>query len=212
MPEETTTPAAPAATPVTTPALAANPDPPAGDGTETISLEEARKIRSESTNMRKRLKAYEDAEEEKRIATLSEVERSKAEIAKAEKRTAEAEQRIQHYQQQLVTAQVKLAAQAKGIIDPDMAALAVASTLEYGEDGMPTNLEKALDMLIKNKPYLAPKPAELPEPSAPPAQPVNAQTVPTVPAFNVNGRTSIGQPGTLPSGKPMRLEDVKWSR
>lgn len=213
MPEETTTPAALAATPVNTPALAANPEPLAGDGSETISLDEARKLRKEAEGLRKRIKAIDEAEEEKRLLALSEVERSKAEIVKAEKRAAEAEARTQQYLEQLVTAQVKLAAQAMGIIDPDMAAMAVHSSLEYGEDGMPSNLDKALTALIKNKPYLAPKPAAPPaEPPVTPAQTANAQTPATLPPFNVNGRSSLQQPGALASGKPTRLEDVQWSR
>jgi hypothetical protein len=151
------------------------------------------------------MKAYEDAEKLAQEAQLAEIDRVK-------KQHAEAQERIKHYQQELVTAQVMLAAQKKGIIDPEMAAMAVHAHLEFGDDGMPNNLDKALDTLIKNKPYLAPKPDTPPAAPATPAQTANAQTAPTVPPFNVNGRASIGQPGQQPSGTPTRLEDLHWSR
>lgn len=209
-----TTPAAPAATPVTTPALAATPEPLAGDGTETISLEDARKLRSEAVNLRKRLKAFEDAEEAKRMATLDDVERSKAEVAKAEKRAAEAEQRIQQVQQRVILAEVKMAALAKGIADPDLAALAIKDKLELGDDGMPINLDKAFDALIKAHPIFDPKSAEpsAPEPPATPATaPNGVPAVPATPAMNP-GRTNILAPNALTPGTPVRLSDVPWSR
>jgi len=206
-----TTSAAPAATPVTAPALAANPEPLAGDGTETISLEEARKLRSEAVNLRKRLKAFEDAEETKRLATLDDVERSKAEVAKAEKRAAEAEQRTQQVQQRVILAEIKMAALAKGIIDPDLAALAIKDKLEIGDDGMPTNLDKAFEALIKAHPIFAPQAAEPPVLATPAPAPSAASAVPYTPVGNP-GRTNILPPGTLAPGKQITLEDLKWSR
>lgn len=175
------TPLAPAATTTT--------EPLAGDEGKDVplSLEEARKIRSESTNLRKRLKAYEDKEAEAQAAALSESQ-------KLEKRATEAEKQAQMYKQQLITAHVKIAAQAKGIIDPDIAALAIQSSLEFGEDGMPTNVEKALDDLVKNKTYLLNKET---------TQASSAQ--PHTPAIPVNnpGRKAIQSPagklGRLPT-------------
>ena len=152
MTTEPTPAAAPAANAEQTPAQVATnttPQPQAGEGSKSISLEEAKKLRSEAQSLRKRMKAYEDAEKAAQEAALSEAEKSA-------KRAQEAEARIKQYQDQLVTAQVKLAAQEKGIIDPELAALAVQKTLELDDDGMPTNLDEALDALIKNKPYLVP--------------------------------------------------------
>jgi len=183
-----------------TPALAATPEPLAGDGAETpISLEEAKKLRSESANMRKRLKAYEDAEEQAKTAALSEVE-------KANKRATELEQKYEAAQKQLVATHVKLAAQSKGIIDPDLAALAIESQLEYGNDGLPTNLDKLLEDLVKAKPYLT----KTAEPAQTPAQ----QQRPT-PQFTANnpGRQNIAQPGQLPQGKRPTLFDPNlWKK
>jgi hypothetical protein len=207
MPNEDTSPVEPlAGDTVNTSAHAAttSTEPLAGDGKEAISLEEARKIRSESANLRKRLKAFEDAEEATRTAQLSEMEKSAD-------RANKAEAKIQQYQKQLVTAQVKMAAQAKGIIDPDIAALAIQHDLELDSDGMPTNLDKALDTLVKNKPYLLAAKAEAPATQQ--AQPTPQVPTPQIPAMNP-GRSSITSPNsaTLPAGKAMKLTDIPWSR
>lgn len=179
------TPPAQAATTTTT------PEPQAGDGNnanEPFSLDEAKKLRSESANLRKRLKAYEDAENAQKEAALSDLEKSN-------KRATEAEAKIKQYQEKLVNAQVKLAAKDKGIIDPDLAALAVQSQLEYDDEGMPSNLEKVLADLIKNKPFLvASGNAQTPASAAQTAQTPNA---PSIPAMNP-GRTNIQSPVAQP--------------
>jgi hypothetical protein len=150
----------------------------------------------------KKLADYEAAEQAARDAQLSEIERVKQQAAAAE-------QQSQQLKQQLVMTQVKLAAQSKGIIDPDMAALAIKDSLEYGEDGMPNNLDKALDTLIKNKPYLAP-PAQQQQAPATPAQTAMppAQQTPAIPAMNP-GRSNIPSPSTAnPPGRVPRLSDL----
>jgi chromosome segregation ATPase len=153
----------------------------------------------------KELAAYKEKERQAQEAALSEVER-------ATKRAQDAEQQLQQYKQQLISAHVQLAAQKKGIIDPEIAALAVQTTLEYGEDGMPSNLDDALDKLIKSKPYLvAPKqekPAEQPAPESPAqtAQRPALQT-PAIPAMNP-GRSTIAAPNSLPPGRIPTLADV----
>jgi hypothetical protein len=188
-------------------ASSVTPDSKASD--TTISIEEAQRRIAELTQKLsskeqeadrhyKAAKKLQDAEaqkeKERQEATLSEVE-------KATKRAADAEAKIQSYQKQLVVSQIQYAAQTKGIIDPELAAMAVQSLLEYGDDGMPTNLDKALDALIKSKPYLAPKPAETPP--ATPAQTASSPSAPQVPAMNP-GRSSIAPPPATP-GKPMTL-------
>jgi hypothetical protein len=161
------------------------PEPLAGDGQEQISLDEARKLRKENQTLRNRQKTIDEAEAAKQQAALSEVD-------KATKRATEAEAKIQAIQKQLVTAHVKMAAQARNIIDPDLAAMAIADSLEYGDDGMPINLDKALDTLIKNKPYL------LAATSAAPANPAQTNGTPALPAMNP-GRSSIPSPtGNIP--------------
>lgn len=198
------TPATPqAGAPVSTPAPGGppiTPEPQAGDGQESISLEEARKLRKENQTLRQRQKTLDEAEEAKQQAALSEVD-------KANKGRADAEARIQQYQKQLVVARVESAAQKKNIIDPEMAALALQDKLEFGDDGMPTNLDKALDELVKNKPYLV-KAAD-----AQPASPAQTNT-PALPAMNPpSGRSYIPSPGgSLPPGKITTFHEAPWKR
>lgn len=147
----------------------------------------------------KKLKAYEEAERKAQEATLSEVE-------KATKRATAAEEQLQHYKQQFITSQVQLAAQKKGIIDPELAALAIQNSLEFGDDGLPGNVEKALDDLIKSKPYLvASKAAD--------GSPAHATTpaAPTIPAMNP-GRTSIAPPSASPGKIPRLTDDGMFKR
>ncbi len=194
VPPASTTPTQAVTTPTT--------QPQAGEGqAETMSLEEAKKLRTEAHNLRKRLKEFDDKEEQAKLAALSEVEKAKQQAVKAE-------QQIQQYREKLITAQVQLAAQAKGVIDAEAAALLVRGSLEYDDDGMPSNLDKALDTLIKNKPYLAPaKPAEPATTPAQTATPPATQT-PAIPAMNP-GRSSIASPNAnSTTGKPVSLSDV----
>lgn len=151
----------------------------------------------------KKLSEYEKADQERQQAALSDVE-------KANVRATEAEQQKQHYQQRLVSTQVELAAQRMGIINPALAALAIANKLDTGEDGLPTNIESALKELIKDNPYLAK--AEPATPATPPATHTTPQQqqAPAIPAMNP-GRANLTAPGSLPPGK-LTLGDVKWSR
>jgi hypothetical protein len=135
---------------------------------------------------RKKLTSYEEAERKAQESALSEVD-------KANKAREQAEAQIQQYKKQLVDARVELAAKAKGIINPTIAAAAIRDQLEYGDDGMPSNLEKALDELIKGNPYLI----------AQPASPAQTHLTPAIPAMNP-GRTSI-QPPAAPQQLPRRL-------
>ena len=153
----------------------------------------------------KELAAYKDKERLAEEATLSEIEKSKKVLEAEKVARAQAEAQIQQMRQQLISKMVQLVAQSKGIIDPDLAALAIQGKLELGEDGMPTNVDKAIDDLIKNKPYLAPKPAEpTQEQQTTPAQTASQQRPPATPAMNP-GRSAINPPVT--NGRIPRLSD-----
>lgn len=121
-------------------------EPQAGD--EPISLDEARKLRKENQTLRQRQKQIDDAKAAEEAARQTELERAQTTLAEREKQ-------IQLYKDQLVQERVKSAAMSKGIIDPELAALALKDKLEFDDEGMPTNLDKALDDLLKAKPYLA---------------------------------------------------------
>lgn len=113
--------------------------PPAG-----MTAEEAARViaelRRENAKHRTDLKKFEDAQ-------LTEQQR-------LEKRATDAEATAKAYQQRIAGYEVKITAQKLGIIDPDLALLAIQSQLEYEDDGTPKNAEKLLADLAKAKPYL----------------------------------------------------------
>lgn len=163
----------------------------------TNKEEQATRHGKDLTAAQKRLAEYEEKERLEREATLSEVQ-------KLANQKEEAEARYQQEHKQHINALVKLAASAKGIHDPDVAALLITDKLEYDEQGMPKNLDQALDDVLKNKPYLAAKP----EPASTPAQ---QQRTPPQFTANAPGRQNIVQPGQAPQGQPFtptRLTDV----
>lgn len=204
-------------TPVTgTPATGSVTPQPA-----TLTLEEALKriadlehshlnAKEAEDRLGKKLSVYEKAEAEREAAKKAADEAQLSEIERVKKQHEETEQRAQKYKQQFINTSVKLAAKDKGIIDPELAAMAIASSLEYDKDGMPTNVEEALDALIKSRPFLKPEPVEPPATPAQSAPPARAAT-PALPAMNP-GRTQITPPGTLPPGKPVTLADIRNRR
>jgi Skp family chaperone for outer membrane proteins len=146
----------------------------------------------------KKLAEYEAKEQAVRDAQLSEAE-------KANKARAELEQRNQQLQKQLVASKVREAAMALGIINPKIAAAAIEAELEYGDDGMPTNLDESLKRLVKENPYLVPVKVEAPPE---PAQSVPAATnAPPIPAMSP-GRSTIVPPGTIKPGAYPRLDQL----
>jgi len=204
MPDEPTTPPAPATgTPGSLPATGTPSTPSQGVTPAKIveelqakiaelerhsknKEEEAARHGKNFTAAEKELAAYKEKDRLANEAALSDVQ-------KATNRATELEALNQQYKQELINAKVRLAAQSKGIIDPDLAAMAIQKDLELGDDGMPTNVDKALDDLIKNKPYLAPKSAEPTQEQTTPAQTASQQRPPTTPVGNP-GRSSIPSP------------------
>jgi hypothetical protein len=163
----------------------------------TNKTEEAARHGKNLSATEKELAAYKEKERLAQEATLSEIEKSQKRFQEVEAAKAAAEVQIQQLKQELVSKVVQLMAKEKGIIDSELASLAIQGKLELGEDGMPTNVDKALDDLIKNKPYLAPKPAEPTQQETPPAQTATQQKPPATPAMNP-GRTQISPPNAAP--------------
>jgi hypothetical protein len=125
-------------------------------------LLEARKIRRENANLRKRLADFEAAEAKKNEASLSEAE-------KQSKRAAELEAQLKAVQtaqqEQIVRYEVMLRAAALNVVDPEAAVKLIdLSSLEFDESGKPINIDKALSALLKQKPYLV-KPVEAAAPN-----------------------------------------------
>jgi hypothetical protein len=153
-------------------ATTTTPEPQAGDGkdtsTDAISLEEAKKLRSESANLRKRLK---DAEVSK--AELAELKKFKEQIdakdlsdkEKQDRAVQKKEQELAERQSELEKAnnrirdltinQAVLSQAGKlNIVDPEVAAQIIKADIELDESGNPTNIPDLLKQLVKDKPYL----------------------------------------------------------
>lgn len=137
----------------TAPAQAADAD---GDESstqpESISLEEARKLRSESSSLRKRLKAYEDAEKQRSDADKSAEERAAERISALEQELA-----TERNARRTAAVQVAAIASARklGFRDPDLASRLIATgDVEFTDDGSPKNIERLLGDIAKDHPVL----------------------------------------------------------
>jgi len=207
MGDETTPVATPAVTPGSTPAPAATTTttaPPAGDEQESISLDEARKLRREAQELRRRIKAYDDAQAQAEAAKLSETERQAKELADSIQRNEDlaAELMEAHIHQDIA----RLASKFNFIISPDLIArLLDFADVEWDEDtGRPTNIEKLLEKLAKASPDLV-------KAEQAPTQP-QARFAPATPAMNPS-RSSIASPGSSIPGRIPRLEDLEmWGK
>lgn len=156
--------------------------------------------REQADRQAKKLTAYEKAEQDKKDAELSEVERIKKQHAELQ---SQHEAYTRQMQDRIIRYEVERAATKLNIIDPDAAVkLLDLSELEYDDSNNPTNAEKLLEKLIKQKPYLL-APAKEPEQAPIPAR----ASTPALPAMNP-GRSSIAAPDSVPPGKPVRLADV----
>lgn len=174
MPEETTTPQAdpqagdaekqPQAGATTT-----TPEPQAGEGSETISLDEARKLRSEASNLRKRLKEFEALNtelktfrEQTEAAKLSDQEKQALAQKKIEQQLSDFQSQnsdlLRQLQEARINNEVYKNASKLNIIDIDAASKLIdASRIDYDESGNPTNIDSLLKELVKARPWLAGK-------------------------------------------------------
>lgn len=142
------------------------PEPQAGDGNETISLEKARELRSESANLRKRLKEFEALNTELKTfkertesEKLTDTEKREAAQKKLEQQLSEHQARnnelLRAYQDERLNSEVLRQASKLNIIDTDAAAKLIdASRIEYDESGRPTNVPELLKELAKERPWL----------------------------------------------------------
>ncbi len=142
----TGTPAQSGVTPATTPALAQE------DALKRIAdLERSLgNAKEENDRHSKRLSAYEKAEKEAEAAAQAAKDAQLSEIERVKKEHLKAEARIQQLQQENIVEKVINAAHKKGIIDPDLAALAILQDKSLlDENGMPTDLDKALELSLR---------------------------------------------------------------
>lgn len=146
----------------TTPPPAATSSATAAPSAEQLAADLARvtkelgDTRKEAAQHRTELKKFQDAQ-------LTDQQ-------KLEQRATDAEAANKAYQARIASYAVQIAAQKLGIIDPELAALAIQAQLEYEPDGTPKNAEKLLKDLLVAKPYLAGGQAGAAQQQRPPAQ------------------------------------------
>ena len=163
-----------AADPNVTPALVA-PQPNALAADDDIpqtglSQEDARKLRSEASNLRKRLKEFEAADAAAKEAALSETEKLTKRLAEVTKIAEERDATIRSLH---IDSAIREQAAVLGITDTALVKkLLQPSEVEFGEDGQPKNLAALLNQLIKDHPALtAGAPATPPRPQVSPSNP-----------------------------------------
>lgn len=173
MPEETTTPqadpqAGDAEKPQPQAGTTTTPEPQAGEG-ESISLDEARKLRSEAFNLRKRLKEFEALngelktfKEQTEASKLSDQEKQALAQKKIEQQLAEHQAQnsdlLRQLQEARINNEVLKQSSKLNIIDIDAASKLIdASRIDYDEAGNPTNIDVLLKELVKARPWLAGK-------------------------------------------------------
>lgn len=190
---EPTTPATPQAggTGDTSPQAGAttSPTPQAGSGKTPEDYERMLSdVRKEAASYRTKLKTFEDAEAARQQAAMSDLD-------KANKKAADLEARVKEQQQKIVDAQVRLAAQAKGVHPDalDLVALALAGKLDAASDDFDKALDKALDDLLAAKPLLK-------------VQESGTRYAPTT-SPNNPGRSATNAPGLTTPGQKVTLAD-----
>jgi hypothetical protein len=148
-PTEPTAPAVPASS---------DPDGQAPEGEEfdkDRALATIRKLREnekQAARERKELEQLRAARKADEEAKLSEQERLSKRVAELE---AERAKEREQMRDRTTRYEVRIAAQALNIVDPDAAVkLLNWDAIEYGDDGRPIDIEGALKALTEDKPYL----------------------------------------------------------
>ena len=130
-------------------------EPLAGDD-QQISLEEAKKLRSEAASLRKRMKAFEDAEAKAKDAQLTEQEKAQKQLADYQAQHSET---LRQLQEERNSNALERAGRTLGIADPialaDAVNIALATALlEHDDAGKPTNADAVMKEIIKARPWL----------------------------------------------------------
>ncbi len=114
------------------------------------------KLRRENAGLRGRLRTLEKAEEERQQASMTEVERLKAQLAAKDSEIAELRTRDGERTVRLAVVEV---ANRLGFRNPEMAyKLLDADAVVRDDEGNPTNVEKLLKNLLEKEPYLGKAP------------------------------------------------------
>lgn len=164
-------------TPISTPVPAVKPD-------DLTSLPESwqveiKSLRREAADKRSKLSAYEKAEEDRKAATLSDIEKANDAATKATERATALEAK-------LIERDATAALNAANIIDAELAYLAIRAKIVI-ENGEATNLDDLVAELVKNKPHLV-RIAAPEKPAVPDTKSTNVPSQPAQPRGRVPGK------------------------
>ncbi len=121
-------------------------------GWTTEQYEDAlRKAREEAIQHRKKLDEIEAARTSAERAKMDEASRAKAELEDAKKQL---ETIRAHARDNALEAAVALKARELGIVYPDLAKLAIASSVQFGDDDKPQNVDELLRAFVQTHPNL----------------------------------------------------------
>lgn len=121
------------------------------DTNPSISLDEAKKLRSEAAGLRKRLKDAESKVQAAEDAGKSESEKREQALKAAEERATAAESR---YQAAIGRAAVTDAATKAGAISSRAVHALIRDEIDFGDDGEPTNIDALINAARKDEPQL----------------------------------------------------------
>lgn len=136
---------------------AKTPPPPATPAQPTPAqpapqAEDLATLRKQLADLQKERDTYAAAEEERKLQSLSEVEKLKAQLEKATTERKASEERYRESRKRSA-AEIELA--KRGCLDLGLAYSALpANALELADDGSVQGLAKALDALVASKPFL----------------------------------------------------------
>lgn len=173
-------------------------------------------LRKENAAHRKKLSAYEETEKQQAEAKKLADEAQLSEIDRVKKQHAEIQSQhnalMLELQETRIQHAVERAAHDLKFIHPEIAGrLLDRAELEFEDNGTPKNAKQLLEKLLKAMPELARTETPAQQPAIPQSATPSAPTrpgTPALPAMNP-GRTQITPPGSLPSGKPVRLADIR---
>jgi small-conductance mechanosensitive channel len=126
------------------------------DAPRTFDAEYVGRLRAENAAHRTRLRELEERIRAFEAAQMSEAERLQKRAEEAERAAQEAARRLR---ERTIRAEVRLAAQAAGIVDPEAAyRLLDLDQVQLDDDGEPVNIPALIARLVKEKPYLQARP------------------------------------------------------
>ena len=115
-----------------------------GSGESTLSVEDARKLRSENRNLRSRMKEAESERDRLKEGTQSDIEKATGQVETLSTRNKDLEDQNRNLRAQVAAGRV-------GIIDPEI----VVALVDWNDADDDAALEKQMRGILKARPYLA---------------------------------------------------------